>query len=118
MGQLVHGMPKPTFEDDIRHDILRLRRDDVQWSHRLADFFELYAAHLQCERPVDVQRADEICRALEESSLNAYAAVARIRFGTLMGCEMGREWVAKAQTFMVEQAVRKPASFSQIFAPA
>ncbi|MEE2786842.1 MAG: protein kinase [Myxococcota bacterium] len=117
IGQLVIGSPRPAIEDEIRHDLLILRRNGVEWSRRLADFFETYLTYLSTDRTVDIPVADDICRALENSSLEAYAAVARIRFGTLMGCDMGSEWVAKGEAFMVEQAVRKPAAFSQIFAP-
>ena len=36
-------------EDDVRHDLLVLRRDGVNWSSRLADFFE----ELRADSPVE-----------------------------------------------------------------
>ena len=118
MGQLIVGTPWSEVEDDVRHDLLVLRRHGVNWSSRLADFFEEYMTHLTNERTVQVPRANEICLGLQNAGLHGFAAIARIRFGTLMACDMGREWVAKGETFMVEQAVRKPVPFSNVFAPA
>jgi hypothetical protein len=50
--------------------------------------------------------------------MNLYAAASRRRLGEILEGDIGRAQLEKADSWMIQQGIRSPASMADVFAPA
>jgi serine/threonine protein kinase/tetratricopeptide (TPR) repeat protein len=100
------------------HDARRLEREEMAWSRALSLPIRAGVAAARGDRPRAVTLFAGAVKQLEAVDMNLYAAASRHRHGEILGGDLGRAQVEKAESWMRQQGIQNPARMADVFAPA
>jgi hypothetical protein len=98
-------------------DARRLDREDMAWSRALAYSIKAGIATARGDRHGAAAQFAAAVTHLEAVDMHLYAAASRRRLGELLGGEEGRTQVERADSWMRQQTIQRPARMADIFAP-
>ena len=99
-------------------DATRLERTRALWAEGMAMLIRAGIASIHGDDRVAVELLDDAERHLNATDLSHLAAASRRRRGQLMGGSEGRELIAEADRWMIEQQVVNPERMANLLAPA
>jgi eukaryotic-like serine/threonine-protein kinase len=102
---------------EARHAAKRLVREGIPWSKGLAALARAGACAAEGDRDGARAELDGAMVALDACEMKLYAALARLRWGELVGGGEGRALVEVATAWMRDQAIRRPDRIAAMLAP-
>jgi hypothetical protein len=106
------------FLHAAERDARRLDREGMAWSKALSIPILAGLAAARGDRSRAGSLFSQAVKELEAVDMNLYAAASRRRLGEILGGDEGRTQVDRADSWMTEQGIRKPARMADVFAPA
>jgi len=107
----------PELSERIERDLERLKENPAQWVRAQSCLFQAclneYLGH---EDAAKIGYANAI-DALATADLGGYLAAAKIRYGSLLGGDEGRQWLDAGIDQFKMQGVRKPSLMTRLYAP-
>ena len=95
----------------------RLERERLPWTDALARLIRAGAASVRRDPDRAVRFLTAAAEGFEASGLELFAAATRRQLGRLLGGDAGRTLIARADTWMAGQAIRRPDRMTACLAP-
>jgi serine/threonine protein kinase len=95
----------------------RIAREHMAWSNPLASVLKAGIAYVEGHRSSAVRDLHKAADGFTRADMHLYAAVAKLRIGSLQDDARGRELQRQAEDWMAAQHIKNPAAMTRMLAP-